>query len=518
MQGLWRQISNFSLAHQEAIALSDPGTGQRVRYADLCERVGKLAEYLVELDAFLAPDTGPIGLLAANGIDWVLADLAALAAGNCLIPLPTFFSPEQREHALDDAGAGFLIAPLNAQLPGRYKLLNPLPETGELALWQRQSDRQAVPLPAGTLKVTYTSGSTGNPKGVCLSEMQIATVATTLADATRDLRAKRHLCVLPLATLLENIAGIYVPLLQGAEICVPDLATLGFRGSSRFDPQRFLAGIGTIKPHSLILIPQLLTCLVEAGRSGWQPPDSLVFIAVGGGKVSPVLVREADELGLPVFQGYGMSECGSVVSLNLPGENRPGSVGKPLSHITVEIKDGEIHIDRHRCLGYTGGETLPGLLATGDLGYLDDDGYLYISGRRKNLLITSFGRNISPEWIEAELSTITGMMQVFVAGDSQPYLGALLFATPALEDEQLEEAIATVNASLPDYARIGRWQRIHNPFSIVEGTLTANGRPRRERILTRYRSEVDALFPLSDEQSGSATNPGPRAVISEHHL
>lgn len=322
-------------------------------------------------------------------------------------------------------------------------------------------------------------------------------VANTLADATRDCPIRRHLCVLPLATLLENLAGVYAPLLRGAEICVPDLATLGFRGSSSFVPQLFLQGIGTVRPHSMILIPQLLDCLVEATRAGWQPPDSLVFIAVGGGKVSRAMLEEAERRGLPVYEGYGLSECGSVVSLNLPGRNRSGSVGRPLPHVDIEIIDGEIFVGGQLCLGYTGEprDSGSGKLATGDLGCFDEDGYLTINGRRKNLLITSFGRNISPEWIEAELNTIPGVLQTFVTGDAQPYLGALLVALPGLDDSRLQEAIELVNKRLPDYARVKCWQRIGSPFSVSEGTLTANGRPRREAILNRYGKQIDALFP-----------------------
>lgn len=90
MQGLWQQISDLSLGHQDAIALSEPDSGQSLNYAQLVERVEKLAEYLQQLDAFLSPDSGPLGLLAGNGIDWIVTDLAALAAGRCLIPVPTF--------------------------------------------------------------------------------------------------------------------------------------------------------------------------------------------------------------------------------------------------------------------------------------------------------------------------------------------------------------------------------------------------------------------------------------------
>lgn len=508
MSGLWRQISDRSLAYQQQIALSDPATECTATYEQLCGRVERLAEYLRELEHLTRLGDGPIGLLADNGIDWVVSDLAALAAGRCLIPLPTFFTAAQREHALDDAGATLLVAPVDAELPDNYTRVYPLPETASLALWQRSGRESLHPLPAGTGKITYTSGSTGNPKGVCLSESQLAEVANTLTSALGPVAVERHLCVLPLATLLENVAGVYAPLLRGAEVVLPGLVSLGFQGSSSFSPRQFLGVISQSNPNSLILIPQLFDCLVQATRSGWQPPATLRFIAVGGGKVSEQLLQDAARCALPVYQGYGLSECGSVVSLNLPGDNRNGSVGKPLPHHAVTVIDGEIHVGGQLFLGYTGDHDQcdSALLATGDLGYLDNDGFLYVDGRRKNLIINSFGRNISPEWIEAELNAIPGVQQAFVTGDAQPCLGALIVANESVDTPALCEAIENVNERLPDYAQVRRWHRLPCPFTEADGTLTANGRLRRAAIADRYQSLIDTLFHNESTDSHSRSH------------
>lgn len=502
MSELWRNICKRAEQYPQASALSESNDGTALSYGEMVQRVESLSSHLHRLN------TGTIGILADNGIDWVVSDLAGLAAGRCLVPVPLFFSDAQREHALDDAVATWLLAASNTQLPESYEPVDSVPGLRDLIIWKRTATGSKHTLPEGTAKITYTSGSTGAPKGVCLGEKLIAEVAETLASATSDIDVRKHLCVLPLAILLENIAGIYTPLLRGAEIVVPSLSRLGLFGSSQLDPNRFLETLSNVRPESMILIPQLLDGLLQATRSGWHPPDSFQFIAVGGGHVSRQLLDEAEEAGLPVYQGYGLSECGSVVSLNLPGQNRAGSVGKPLAHASISIIDGEIHIDKQLFLGYTDGTTpdTTSTLATGDLGFLDDEGFLHINGRKKNVLITSFGRNISPEWVEAELNTIPGVFHSMVVGEAQPSLGALIAAAPALDDQFIDTAIGLLNATLPDYAQIGSWSRLQAPFSVNSGTLTENGRLKREVILEKFREQIDFLFPNQYQSDNEATH------------
>ena len=133
-----------------------------------------------------------------------------------------------------------------------------------------------------------------------------------------------------LSTLLENIAGVYTPLLANGCIITPSLMDLGMHGSSTLNVGKLLTRLTGYQPNSLILVPELLLALVQACEKGWQPPQSLMFVAVGGGKVSPTLLQNVREHGLPVYEGYGLSECSSVVCLNSPDQNRTGSVGKAL--------------------------------------------------------------------------------------------------------------------------------------------------------------------------------------------
>ncbi len=465
---------------------------------------------LTVANALRADQVQALALHADNGPAWIVADLACDHAGITLLPLPRFFSSTQLQHALDSV-------PVDAILTDSSQLLNTLPAGAFTAVgplagleYLQSSHRQhalsvrAHSVPAETRKITFTSGSTGAPKGVCLSAETMAAVAGSILEATSTCAIERHLCVLPLATLLENIAGVHAPLRRGAQVIVASEAALGFNGNSGFSLPTFLSALSHCRPNSLILIPQLLEALVMSADAGWKQPDSLRFIAVGGATVSASLLERAWAHGLPVYEGYGLSECGSVVSLNAPEARRNGSLGKPLSHGQVDIVDGEIVVTGKVFLGYAGDKdswrsAATGRCHTGDLGYFDADGYLHFLGRRKNLLVSSFGRNISPEWVEAELGACAPIAQNYVFGDSRPYCVALIAARAALvTDEQIEACVTRVNANLPEYARIRRWHRLAAPFSRGTGVesdlLTSNGRPRRAQIEQQYREQIDALY------------------------
>lgn len=422
-----------------------------------------------------APRPRVAGVLADNGADWVTIDLAAQKAGVVLVPLAGFFSPEQLAHAVHASGMDSLFG---GALPG-------FESAGRLEglAWARRRAAPA-PLPPGTAKVTFTSGTTGAPKGVPLSAEAQWTVARSLAEAVRPLGIRRHLCLLPLAVLLENVAGVYAALLCGAECVLPPLAETGVGGAASFDARACLRALDRWQAESAILMPQMLVALVAALEAGASAPRRLKLLAVGGAKVSAALLARARKAGLPAYEGYGLSECASVVALNLPGAERAGSVGRPLAHAAVQIRDREIHV-----------KTPAGWIATGDLGSLDPDGFLYVEGRRKNVLITSFGRNVSPEWPEAELAAGRAIAQAAVFGEGRPQLCAVLVpATPELADATIEAQVQAANARLPDYARIRAWVRAEGAFTPQNGLATANGRPRRDALWKAYGNRLDALF------------------------
>lgn len=461
---------------------------------------GSLAGLVADERAWLlaGPDERH-ALLADNGVPWAIADLALHCADLPSVPLPGSFTTAQLRHAVDDVGIDSIltddVARVVRQLPG-WTATGTAPASGLLRLRRKLPLAGRSILPPGTAKVTYTSGSTSTPRGVCLSAGSLEAVAHSLADATRVLPITRHLVVLPLATLLENVGGLYAPLLRGALSLIPSCARTGMSYGA-FDLRRFVTTVGEAAPHSLILVPELLQALVTAADSGWRVPDSLRFVAVGGARVAPVLLERAAAVGLPVYEGYGLSECGSVVCLNRPGASRPGTVGRPLPHVRVRVDErGEVRVAGRNMLGYLGDAPLEpqAELASGDLGSFDADGYLRLDGRLGNRFITAFGRNVSPEWIESELSQRLGGQPVLAHGEARPYVVALLGGGMQPDDAAVERAVRATNSQLPDYAQVRRWSRAPQAFSQADGTLTANGRLRRARILQCHAACIEALY------------------------
>ena len=455
----------------------------RVRWtsAELDAEVDALAGRLRALKI-----SGPLATLLDNSAAWVAIDHACARAGIVHVPLPVFFTIEQVLHSLRTAGADTL-------------LIDTIPAAGDngslrVAGRELRVQRYAfdtVPLPAGTSKISFTSGTTGAPKGVCLSDAAMQRVADGLVERLRPVGIARHLCTLPLPVLLENIAGVLAPLAASATCIVRPLNELGLTGSSRFDPATFDRAVRAHGAHSVVLLPQMLRAWASWLRvTGASAPSALRFVAVGGATVGVGLLTMARDVGIPAYEGYGLTEGASVQTLNFPGADRPGSVGRPLPHASLRITpDGEVEVTGSLHLGYIG-ERAPagdGWLATGDLGTIDGDGYLHLQGRRKHVLITAYGRNVSPEWVESIVGEQSAVRHAAVFGDGEPDLWAVLWPTdPQIDDAPLQHAIAQANAALPDYARIARWTRASAPFDVASGLATANGRPRRDEIERLY--------------------------------
>lgn len=496
MSELWEALQRHAVQQPAAIALQ--GATQAISYGALPERIEQLKS------ALLASGCRRFGLLADNSIDWALADLAAGCGEILLVPLPPFFSPQQLMHALQNSGVQAILTDQPqrvAALLGEQAERLPLESAGSLsALRLRHVAEPSIP-PA-TAKITYTSGTTGQPKGVCLSRTAMETVAQSLADASQAVAQDRHLCLLPLSTLLENIGGIYVPLLAGATTCILPLAEVGLTGAAALDVAKMAGALSRQRASSAIMVPQLLHALIAALAQGAPRPADLRFVAVGGAPVSPRLLAQAQQIGLPVFEGYGLSECASVLAVNAPGANLPGSVGKLLPHVRLKFAaDGEILAAGAVFEGYLGLDERPdadGFWPTGDTGYLDAAGYLHLTGRKKNMFITSFGRNVAPEWVERELTVQPVIAQAAVFGEARPWNAAVIVprALPGVADlpAAVAQAVASANQSLPDYAQIRHWVLTDEAFTPQNGLLTANGRLRRVEILAKFAASLDSLY------------------------
>ncbi len=490
--------------HPESVALEALHDAESLTYSEFAASVEELAAQLKDAGS------GPCALLADNTPAWAVADLAAIHAHIPLVPVPHFFSPEQIHHLIQSSGVTALLTDQPDQAAvlldglGVAHASPVLYQAGKqsLSVFVLQGEKTATrPQLKNCAKLTYTSGSTGDPKGVCLRQDVMETVAASLAAATEATAAERHLAALPYATLLENIGGLYAPLLAGGTVCAPGLAAVGLSGASGLDVGQFVSILQERRISTCIMIPQMLHGLVAALEAGMPRPESLRYIAVGGAPVSEYLLQRADALNLPVFEGYGLSEAASVVAVNRPGACRAGSVGKPLPHVELSFaEDGEILVRGSLFSGYLGDAALAGdaCWPTGDIGKLDDEGFLHLTGRKKHLFITAFGRNVSPEWVERELSIEPAIAQACVFGEARPFNVAVIQPREGVADESpeaaVQQAIDMANGRLPDYARVSHWLMADEPFSVANGLWTGTGRPRRQMIYKAYETGIEDLY------------------------
>jgi long-subunit acyl-CoA synthetase (AMP-forming) len=225
-------------------------------------------------------------------------------------------------------------------------------------------------------------------------------------------------------------------------------------------------------------------------------PASLRYIAVGGAPVSAALLKRARGLGLPVYEGYGLSEAASVVSMNIPGQDCIGSVGRPLAHVGVRIAtDGEIMVGGNLFSGYLGKPF--GRMdewATGDIGFLDSNGYLHITGRKKTAFATAHGRKLAPEWIESELTETSAIAQAALFGEGRSCNVAVVVPSNATTAARIGPIIDTLNQTLPDYAQVGRWIIADEPFSARNGLANGAGALNRQAIAERYSQQIERLY------------------------
>jgi long-chain acyl-CoA synthetase len=424
-----------------------------------------------------------------NSYEWVVIDLACQHAKAVCTPIPQFFSQQQIKHLVDQVQPDVVFgASPNANTS--YKVVSGL---SVKAFFMSKS--QACEMPINTSKITFTSGSTGTPKGVCLSSENQLIVASSLVSAI-GVDHPKHLVLLPLATLLENIAGIYAPLLAQGQVTIVSDDEKGLRGNRLIDLKKLLNCISAHRPNTMILVPELLQALIVGCSHGWQPPPSLTFIAVGGAKVDAAMIVKARELGLPVFQGYGLSECGSVVSICTNTDEPRDSAGQALKHIQLTQLNGELVVSGNCFLGYLGEPKTwyPTTVNTGDLVDITNH-YLFIQGRIKHLIINSYGRNISPEWIESKIAATGLCKQNIVVGDAKPHLCALLVPmSEEISRKKMGKAISAINEHLPDYAKIVDFIIVNTPFTQQNQLLTENGKLKRGAISCAYETQINQQY------------------------
>lgn len=449
-------------------------------FRELAARVAGAAERLAE-------GTGPVGLMAANGIDWVVADLAVTASGRCLVPLPPFFSDDQLAHVAGDAELSLILC--DEDNKARAASLAPV-ETlfGPDVIGKADTGLLRAPRPGQ--RIIYTSGSTGRPKGVRLGDRQLDHISAALARAISATSADSYLSILPFPLLLEELCGIHVPILVGG-LSVIRRHVAGACAGGDLDAIRL--AFEEVRPSVSVLVPELLRAWVGALLlADAHAPSSLRAVAVGGAPVPPQVLQAAASLGIPCLEGYGLSECGSVVAVNRPGAVAAGTAGKVLDGLTVTIEEGEITVSGPSVMsGYAGGPDHQGSWRTGDLGRFDAAGNLIVEGRKDAMLVTAYGRNVQPEWIEAQLQGDPRILRAVLCGHGAPYPIALIVAGvfagdffQTAEPAAIIEALQGVLTGIPDYALPRSFAVLTGDEMQAFGLLSPNGRPRRKEIET----------------------------------
>ena len=535
MNLLEQKIRDFAKQKPQKTAIQGETSGHQklnLSYQQLVTEIETLSSVFGLDDKSAEPQQQSFAIIMDNHPAWAVLDLSLFFQQQCAVPLPKFFSNEQLKHALLDARVNHLIIGIDEDSLLLKKLLFDLSDVlkhrstisiaGKDFYWFRvdnssaythlpqshsHSHSHSITVSNTIRKITYTSGTTAQPKGVMLSEQAILSKVVSLADACEAGEADIALSILPLSTLLENIGGLYVPLFCGARVSLLAPERIGISGSSQINSQQLMNTLNNYKPTVFIIIPQLLLLLINLVKKGWKLPDSIRFIAMGGAPVSKNLLQLAQQLKIPVYEGYGLSEAASVVAVNKPGHNRLGSVGRVLNSHQVKISpEGEILIKQQLFSGYLGETENKSIehefYATGDIGKIDEDGFIYVTGRRKNVVNTSYGRNISPEWIEKELEAMPMIAQCLIYGHAKPYLVAILVLRQRSDKESGKEdmrqnvhaSLEQLNTHLPDYARVVDFILTDTPFSIQNKQLTGTGRPRREVIYKAYQNELDQCY------------------------
>ncbi len=514
-------------------------------------------------------------LVSENRPNWVVADLAVMAAGGVTVPAYVTNTVDDHHYILEHSGAKAAIVstaalvrrvlPAAARAPEirfvvTMEVSDGTTDSGvAVETWEAVRDRGRQPGDDVAKTVSrlsrqdlacliYTSGTGGRPKGVMLSHgailCNVGGAESVLENL--DLRDEVFLSLLPLSHAYEHTAGLYFPIAIGAEIY-------------------FSEGLDSVAANFLEVRPTIVNCVprlyevmrqrilvgarraggwrqrlfhaaIELGRRGIEAPGSLGLFERAADRVLDGVVRDKARtrfggrlkamvsggaplnynvglffmaLGVRVLQGYGQTETSPIVSCNRAGEVKLRSVGPPVAGAEVKIAgDGEILVRGEMLMaGYwrdgeaTAAVLREGWLHTGDIGEVDEDGYLSITDRKKDIIVNSGGDNIAPQKVEGVLTVQPEIAQAMVYGDRRPHLVALLVPDEATVKSQgdefqkvLKDAVARANQQLSAVERVKRFALAAEPFAIANNELTPTLKIRRHALVGRYRDRLEALY------------------------
>jgi len=492
--------NQYSLRAMLRTALSKPdrqialqcGSNKAVSLCEFNTMLEPLIETISDLPRY---ESGPlvIGLAIENRFEWMLANAAILLSDAVVLPVPVEFSDGQLASLLSKcdmciAQSGDLTQRLQRILPG-----TPLVDVKGVwtVAYQENSNHQIVP--DDIVKIIHTSGTTSSPKGVLIRDAGIAALIQSLLKSFSHLDKIDYLSLVPFSLLIEQVLGVYLPLFSGGKTilkpdALPDFSTQGGMASD------YLKWCRPSNANCIFLPPKLLEEMAKILRSNPESinqllPTPLPFLLTGGAKVPGALMDELDALGVPVYEGYGLSENSSVVSLNTPSNRKLGTVGKPLPHVKIKIVDNEVLVNGSSlCAGYLGQDSSScefdanGYLRTGDIGSIDDEGYLSIEGRKKHVIVLSNARNVCPEWVEQIYKQHPMVDDIVVFGEGQETLSATVFnSSDNYARTDIKLALESLNDQLPSFAQVQQF-KLYCGQGFRDKFYTVTGRPQRKAI------------------------------------
>jgi long-chain acyl-CoA synthetase len=495
-----------------------------------------------------------VGLLSENRPEWLVADVGLLTAGAADVPLHAPLAAPQVLYQLGHSGARGVIVSDQAQADKVFASLEGLPDLEWLAAFDpiRPPDgcrlrlltwdgliargrlaeeatlaearrRESSLGPDDLATILYTSGTTGPPKGVMLTHGNLLSNAEATIQAMPGGPEDILLSWLPYSHIYARTVDHYMTALGGGTVALAESV------------DTLVVNLAEVRPHWMTAVPRFYEKVWASVES--LPPDAraaalhrifgprLRFLSSGGAPLPPHLARGFEEAGIPLLQGYGLSESSPVITFNRLDHHKIGTVGPPIPGVEVRIApDGEI-LTRgpHVMKGYwrdpeaTARTVLDGWLHTGDVGTLDADGFLTITDRKKDILVTSQGKNVAPAEIERLLTADPFIDQAVVCGDRRPFVAAILVPNfPALQararelgcpwesdgefltSEPLRAFLAgRVEAAMQAVSqpeRVRAFLVLARPFSPAEEEMTATLKVRRRHILAKFAPQLEALY------------------------
>jgi len=500
-------------------------------------------------DGFAAGDR--VAICVRNGVAWVAMDLAALGMGLVVVPLYVDDNPDNVAWCVAHAEARLLIvdnsrlAASLARVTGMDRPLPPVvtvrPDAGETGatldtfLPAAGDDIVVADVEHDTLAtICFTSGTSGRPKGVMLSHRNILANVEACRETGMGRGDDMFLSILPLSHMFERTGGYYLPLAIGAKVTycrgiaqiAEDLATQAptamFAVPRIFE--RFHARIEESLAASRIKRKLFDACVargyrVASGQGGLldrvatrllrrivakpvlaRLGGRLRLVVVGGAALDPVLARTFIGLGLPMLQGYGMTEASPVISVNRDDDNVPESVGPPVPGVEVRLGDGGELLARggNVMLGYwrnpeaTAAALVEGWLRTGDIAEIKD-GKIFIRGRAKDILVLSSGEKLPPQDVEFAILHDPLFQQVMLVGEGRPF-PVLLAVTSERDEAALEKRANDLLKAFPRWMRVRRVIATDEPWSVDNGLLTPTLKLKRPLLYKRYERQIEAAY------------------------